>query len=230
MSYRRTYFASQTDGVIVVRLEASQPVLHFTLGYDSQLPMQCRVSNHQLTATIEGAEHEGVPAGLKAVCDIRVESDGTVKDAETSVTVDGASVATLYITAATNYVNYCDISGQPALKNQQTFSALQGKDYPTLLQRHIQKYQEQFQRVSLQIGETAQSPLPTDERLAQFKNSNDMGLVTLMFQYGRYLLISSSQPGGQPANLQGVWNDKLNAPWDSKYTININAEMNYWPA
>ena len=230
VSYHRTYFASHTDGVIVVRLEASQPVLHFTLGYDSQLPMQCQVKDHQLTATVDGVEHEGVPAGLKAVCDVRVESNGTIQDGETNVTVDGASVATLYITAATNYVNYHDISGQPALKNQQVFSALQGKDYQTLLQRHVKKYQEQFQRVSLQIGETAQSTLPTDEQLAHFADSNDMGLVTLMFQYGRYLLISSSQPGGQPANLQGVWNDKLNAPWDSKYTININAEMNYWPA
>ena len=95
---------------------------------------------------------------------------------------------------------------------------------------HIAKYQEQYNRVSLALN--AQSPLknlPTDERLAKFDGS-DLDMVSLMMQYGRYLLISSSQPGGQPANLQGVWNDKKNAPWDSKYTININAEMNYWPA
>lgn len=230
VTFRRTYFASLADGVIVVRLEASQPVLHFSLGFDSQLPMQCGVKNHQLTAIVEGADHEGIAGGLKAECVVRVESDGTQNDAGTNITINGASEATLYITAATNFVNYHDISGQPSLKNLQTLGALEGKNYQTLLQQHVRQYQQQYQRVSLQIGEPTVSPLPTDERLAHFAENKDMGLVSLMFQYGRYLLISSSQPGGQPANLQGVWNNKLFAPWDSKYTININAEMNYWPA
>ena len=230
VTFRRTCFASLADGVIVVRLEASQPVLHFSLAFDSQLPMQCGVKDHQLTAIVEGAEHEGIPAGLKAECVVQVKSDGKLTDAGTNIMVDGAREATLYIAAATNFVNYQDISGQPSLKNLQTLGALQGKDDQQLLQRHIGKYQAQYQRVSLQIGNSVTSSLPTDERLAHFAENQDMGLVCLMFQYGRYLLISSSQPGGQPANLQGVWNDKLYAPWDSKYTININAEMNYWPA
>jgi alpha-L-fucosidase 2 len=99
------------------------------------------------------------------------------------------------------------------------------------LKRHVDKYQEQYNRVSLDLPTEDQClTMPTDERLAHFAGSKDYRMVSLMMQYGRYLLISSSQPGGQPANLQGVWNDKINAPWDSKYTININAEMNYWPA
>lgn len=230
VSYRRTVFASQTDGVIVVHMEASEPVLHFTVSYESPLPLQCHVNEHQMTAEIDGVDHEGIPAGLKAESVVRIVCDGVQRDSMSSVIVDGAREATLYITAATNFVNYHDISGRASVKNQQVMSALQGKEYATILRRHVAKYQEQYQRVSLQIGKDTDSSLPTDERLAHFLGSDDMGLVALMFQYGRYLLISSSQPGGQPATLQGVWNDKLYAPWDSKYTININAEMNYWPA
>ena len=149
------------------------------------------------------------------------------------MTIVKATTVTLYIIAATNYVNYQDISGDPKQKNDQKMSALKGKTYAQLLDDHIRRYQEQYQRVSLNISSSSDNPnrsLPTDQRLTAFADSNDPDMVSLMMQYGRYLLISSSQPGGQPANLQGVWNDKLNAPWDSKYTININAEMNYWPA
>ena len=139
VTFRRTCFASLADGVIVVRLEASQPVLHFSLAFDSQLPMQCGVKDHQLTAIVEGAEHEGIPAGLKAECVVQVKSDGELTDAGTNIMVDGAREATLYIAAATNFVNYQDISGQPSLKNLQTLGALQGKDDQQLLQRHIGK-------------------------------------------------------------------------------------------
>ena len=128
-------------------------------------------------------------------------------------------------------MNYQNISGDPKQKNDQKTAALQGKTYPQLLSDHIRRYQAQYNRVSLKLDSSANqaSKIPTDERLVAF-DGTDLDMVSLMMQYGRYLLISSSQPGGQPANLQGVWNDKLNAPWDSKYTININAEMNYWPA
>ena len=147
--------------------------------------------------------------------------------------MDDATTATLYITAATNFVNYHDVSGNPVKKNNQTLDGIKGKPYKQLLADHIKKYQEQYNRVQLTLGspagKTNGSSLPTDKRLGAF-DGTDLDMVSLMMQYGRYLLISSSQPGGQPANLQGVWNDKMNAPWDSKYTININAEMNYWPA
>ena len=102
--------------------------------------------------------------------------------------------------------------------------------YDTALANHIAYYQEQFNRVKLDLGTLASAKMETVERVAKFNEGNDPSLAALMFQYGRYLLISSSQPGGQPANLQGIWNHKLNAPWDGKYTININTEMNYWPA
>ena len=234
VNYQRTVFASQADPIIIVRLQADQPeALTFNIAYDSQLPVSRSVSQHQLSATVQNVEQEGIPGKLTAECRILAEADGEIVDGAESMTIVKATTVTLYIIAATNYVNYQDISGDPKQKNDQKMSALKRKTYAQLLDDHIRRYQEQYQRVSLNISSSADNPnknLPTDQRLTAFADSNDPDMVSLMMQYGRYLLISSSQPGGQPANLQGVWNDKLNAPWDSKYTININAEMNYWPA
>ena len=232
VNYRRTIFASQADPVIIVRLQADKPeALTFNLTYDSQLPVRRSVSQHQLSATVQNVEQEGIPGKLTAECRILAEADGEIVDGTESMTIVKATTVTLYIIAATNYVNYQDISGDPKQKNDQKTAALKGKTYTQLLDDHIRRYQEQYNRVSLKIAsQDSSSSLPTDKRLVAFADSNDPDMVSLMMQYGRYLLISSSQPGGQPANLQGVWNDKINAPWDSKYTININAEMNYWPA
>ena len=232
VNYKRTVFASQADPVIVVRLQADKPrTLSFNIAYDSQLETSRSVSQHQLSATVQNVEQEGIPGGLTAECRILAEADGEIVDGAESITVVNATTATLYIIAATNFVNYQDISGDPKQKNDQKTAALKGKTYTQLLDDHIRRYQEQYNRVSLKIAsQDSSSNLPTDKRLVAFADSHDPDMVSLMMQYGRYLLISSSQPGGQPANLQGVWNDKLNAPWDSKYTININAEMNYWPA
>ena len=232
VNYQRTVFASQAAPVIVVRLQADKPrTLSFNIAYDSQLQTSRSVSQHQLSATVQNVEQEGIPGRLTAECRILAEADGEIVDGAESITVVNATTATLYIIAATNFVNYQDISGDPKQKNDQKTAALQGKTYPQLLSDHIRRYQEQYNRVSLKIAsQDSSSSLPTDKRLVAFADSHDPDMVSLMMQYGRYLLISSSQPGGQPANLQGVWNDKLNAPWDSKYTININAEMNYWPA
>ncbi|MBR7018695.1 MAG: glycoside hydrolase family 95 protein [Prevotella sp.] len=228
---QRTVMASLADPVIVVRLEADgQQPLSFSVTHECLLKTQREVSGHCLKAVVKGDDHEGIPGKLQAECRILVESDGKMVDGTDDIVVSGAHTATIYITAATNFVNYHDISGNAAAKNEQALASIKGKDYQTLLDRHVKKYREQYARVSLTLPVTEQSKQPTDRRLASFSRGRDMDLVALMFQYGRYLLISSSQPGGQPANLQGVWNDKLNAPWDSKYTININAEMNYWPA
>ncbi len=241
--YERTVFASQADNVIIVRIKASKKgALTFDVNFDSQLTSQVfnvqdrenRAVN-ELAAVVDGVDHEGIKAGLKAECRIKVESDGKLQRGVHSLGVSKATTATLYITAATNFVNYNDISGNPVKKNNVTLDALQGKTYKQLLNNHLKKYQEQYNRVSLVFpmdprnSRISYDALPTDQRLASF-DGLDLDMVSLMMQYGRYLLISSSQPGGQPANLQGVWNDKINAPWDSKYTININAEMNYWPA
>ncbi len=243
VKYERTVFASQADNVIIVQLKASKKKkLEFDVDFTSQLKAQVfnvkereGVSVNELAAVVDGVEQEGVKAGLKAECRISVETDGKIERKVHSIEVDDATTATLYITAATNFVNYHDISGNPVKKNNETLDGLKGKPYKQLLAAHIKKYQEQYNRVSLVFSRASKdsraSSLPTDERVAAFeKDPSDLDLVSLMMQYGRYLLISSSQPGGQPANLQGVWNDKMNAPWDSKYTININAEMNYWPA
>ena len=232
VNYQRTVFASQADPVIVVRLQADKPrALTFNIAYDSQLQTRRNVARHQLSATIQNVEQEGIPGRLTAECRVLAEADGEIVDSTESITIVNATTATLYIIAATNFVNYQDISGDPRQKNDQKTAALKGKTYTQLLDDHIRRYQAQYNRVSLKIaGSAAQASLPTDKRLVAFADSHDPDMVSLMMQYGRYLLISSSQPGGQPANLQGVWNDKLNAPWDSKYTININAEMNYWPA
>ena len=246
VKYERTVFASLADGVIVVQLKASKrDALSFAVAFDS--PLQSKVftvSEHEgisgkvneLAAVVDGAEHEGIKAGLKAECRIMVEADGKVGRGLDKIMVDNATTATLYITAATNFVNYKDVTGNPVKKNNQTLAAVKGKAYQQLLKRHEKAYKEQYDRVNLTLGPAgktagvvAAASLPTDQRLAAFDGS-DLGLVALMMQYGRYLLISSSQPGGQAANLQGVWNDKPYAMWDSKYTININAEMNYWPS
>ncbi|MBR6122000.1 MAG: glycoside hydrolase N-terminal domain-containing protein [Prevotella sp.] len=241
VKYERTIFASQADNVIVVRLTASKKgELEFDIDFASQLPSKVfTVSAHEgmqgevneLAAVVDGAEQEGIQAGLKAECRIMVEADGEVERKANGISVDDATTATLYITAATNFVDYQNVSGNPVKKNNETLASLQGKDYTNLLKRHVAKYQEQYNRVQLTLAKSENSTLETDKRVAAFeKSQTDLDIVSLMMQYGRYLLISSSQPGGQPANLQGVWNDKMNAPWDSKYTININAEMNYWPA
>ena len=237
VKYDRTVFASQADNVIVVQLKASKKgALTFNVDFASQLQSSVAAAatkgGNLLSATVEGVEQEGVKAGLTASCRVKVEADGTVKHLEQTLRVENATTATLYIVAATNFVNYKDVSGDAEAKALQALSVIKGKSYAQLLANHIKKYQEQYNRVSLKLASSpAQSSLPTDERVAAFeKDARDLDMVSLMMQYGRYLLISSSQPGGQAANLQGVWNDKMNAPWDSKYTININAEMNYWPA
>ena len=230
VAYERTYFASQADNAIILHMKASQAgALSFTIDFDSPLKATKNVNSHQLSAIVEGVEQEGVPAGLQAECRISITSDGEVMDNAENMRVSNATTATIYITAATNFVNYHDVSGNPTRKNIQTMSGIIGKSYVRLLNDHLKKYQAQYNRVSLTLPKSDKEKLPTDKRLETF-DGTDLGLVVLMMQYGRYLLISSSQPGGQPANLQGVWNDKLEAPWDSKYTININAEMNYWPA
>ena len=230
VAYERTCFASQADNAIIVHMKASQTgALSFTIDFDSPLKATKNVNSHQLSAIVEGVEQEGVPAGLQAECRISLTTDGEIMDNAENMRVSNATTATIYITAATNFVNYHDVSGNPTRKNIQTMAGIIGKSYARLLNDHLKKYQAQYNRVSLTLPKSDKEKLPTDKRLETF-DGTDLGLVALMMQYGRYLLISSSQPGGQPANLQGVWNDKLEAPWDSKYTININAEMNYWPA
>ena len=219
VKYERTVFASQADNVIIMQLKASKKgKLEFDVDFTSQLKAQVFAvteregkSVNELAAVVEGVEQEGIKAGLKAECRISVESDGKIERKAQSIEVDDATTATLYITAATNFVNYHDISGNPIKKNNQTLDNLKGKPYKQLLADHIKKYQEQYNRVQLTLGyptgKSSGNSLPTDERLAAFEQNTqhpspntqlDLDMVSLMMQYGRYLLISSSQPGGQP--------------------------------
>ena len=231
VTYTRRTFASLADNVMVMHIKASRKgALRMRVGHECVLPTRHSVKDHTLTATIDGVEHEGIAAGLTAECQMLVRSDGTTTDGNDCIEVSGATEATILVVAATNFVNYHDVSGHATERNNRTLAAVRNLPMKTLVRNHTASYTRQYNRVSLTLPQTAQAELPTNERLARFADSDDAAMAALMFQYGRYLLICSSQPGGQPANLQGVWNHKPNAPWDSKYTININTEMNYWLA
>ncbi|HEX9045841.1 MAG TPA: glycoside hydrolase family 95 protein, partial [Verrucomicrobiae bacterium] len=165
-------------------------------------------------------------------------ADGTGMPGSNTVSIANASAVTLFIAAATSYKNYHDVSGNPeAIVRNQMDGAYDrwvrsktSDSENTMLNDHVAAHQKLFDRVTLDLGSTAATNLPTDVRIAHFAEGQDPQLATLYFQYARYLLISCSRPGGQPATLQGLWNDSMSPPWDSKYTININTEMNYWPA
>lgn len=229
---RRTVFTSFDGRFMAVQMEASRrSVLSFTVGLTSPLKNTIGTDEGRLEMSVEGVGQEGVKAGLHAVCQVAVKTDGSVSNDGKALSVTGAQSATIYLTAATNFVNYHDISGNARERAHTLMSQALKGDYSLQLRRHLAIYMPRFDNVSLSLGGTRQQPfLSTDSLLRHAARQHDTRLVELMFQYGRYLLLSSSQPGGQAANLQGIWNKALYAPWDSKYTININTEMNYWPA
>lgn len=231
ISYKRRMIASLPDGVIAVHLTAgNENGLNFFLGYDVPEGGKLSVSKSGMTVTIAGPDQEGIPGKLVAKCGIKVKTDGKVKTNKGGISVENAGYATLFIASATNYKSYNDISGNPLKIVDNLLSKAVKKDFEQLRQRNTEDYKNLFDRVSLMLPEGNGSQKETDLRVSDFSKEYDPSLLALLFQYGRYLLISSSQPGGQPANLQGVWNNSYHAPWDSKYTININTEMNYWHA
>jgi alpha-L-fucosidase 2 len=213
--YRRTAFASMPDSIIVIRLEADTPS-GFKLTHTSPFSTSYSKTADCAIATISGVEHEGIAGKLKATLRYQVESDGTVTyGTRGAVTVENYTVATIYISAATNYVNYHDVTGKASAKSLSWLNSARQHSYEELLSRHVEAYQQQYNRVHFYLPSTAaNSKLTTVKRLQKFTGSSDWGMVALLFNYGRYLLISSSQAGGQPANLQGLWNDKKDAPWD----------------
>ena len=233
VDYARTVFASFADSVIIVRLEAGKGgELDFKVSFDAPLEHSVKAADGTLSILCQGREQERVRAGLHAECRVKVLTDGAVAAAGEALEVSGAREAMLYISAATNYVNYHDVSGDAAARAERCLEQAVQMPYAKALERHLVRYKALFDRVQLALGDEAgeASKRETDVRIRDFNQGQDVTLPALLFQYGRYLLISSSQPGGQPANLQGVWNNSVYAPWDSKYTININTEMNYWPA
>jgi alpha-L-fucosidase 2 len=185
------------------------------------------------TVVVRGSNYpdSGIKAALKYQVCARVLADGgTLTASSNSVSVANADSATILIAAATSFKSFQDATGDPEQIVTGQIKKAETKSFEKLLAAHIKEHQRLFHRVALDLGKTDAMQQPTDERIKNFHNGNDPQFATLYFQFGRYLLISSSRPGGQPANLQGLWNESMSPPWQSKYTININTEMNYWPA
>jgi len=232
VTFTRDAFASYPDDVIVLHFTADKPgSIGFVLTMDSPHTNSETTAIAPDTLALRGQVEAG---GLRFESRVRVISDGgTVATNGNSITVANANGITLLLVAATSFKNFQDISGDPEQRSTQMLAHADGLSFENLLSRHLADYQNLFGRVTLDLGSTERANLPTDQRLAMVKTSGldgDPALAALYFQYGRYLLISSSRPGGQPANLQGLWNDQLDPPWESKWTLNINCEMNYWPA
>ncbi len=241
--YTREVFSSPVDQVVVVRLSADRPG---KLTFRAQLRGE-RNSAHSNYATdyfrmdglppdgliVRGksADYMGVTGALRYESRLRaLPEGGTMALDWDELSVADADAVTLIVAAATNFVSYKDVSGDPSARVEAVLRSAAGKTCDALKAAHLEEHRRLFRRVEVKLQATANSFLPTDERLKNFDGANDPALAALVFQFGRYLLVSSSRPGTQPANLQGIWNDKMNPPWDSKYTTNINTEMNYWPA
>jgi alpha-L-fucosidase 2 len=234
VTYTRKALASFPDRVVVMRLTASKPgSISFTAFFTTPQKRATikTTANKELTIFGTTSDHETVKGMVKYKGIVRMKLEGGSLNAnDTSLSIKNANAVTIYISIATNFNNYHDISGDENKRAADYLNKAYPKSFDAILPAHVAAYQKYFNRVKLDLGITDAAKLPTDERLKNFNSTNDPSFVALYYQFGRYLLISSSQPGGQAANLQGIWNDKINPPWDSKYTININAEMNYWPA
>jgi alpha-L-fucosidase 2 len=254
-TFTREVFSSFPDQVIVVRLTCDQPgkinfsatadsLLHHTTETDSAntLILKGKAPSHVDPSYLNtpnpviydtGTNAEGMTFDLR----VRALADGGKVSCDgKTLSVTNANAVTLLLSAGTSFNGADKSPGRegrdPAAIAVKNLKAAQKKSYATLLARHVADYQKLFQRVELNLGEVpGVNELTTDERLERFaKGDADPGLATLLYQYGRYLLISSSRPGGLPANLQGIWNDSMRPPWSANWTLNINAEMNYWPA
>ena len=232
--YRRESFASLTDDVIIVRLTASKKgAISFEARYDTPMPHETPTADadkQTLTLRGRGTSHEGIEGKIKYTSIARFEHKGGSLSCQTdALSITDADEVIIYLSMGTNFINYKDVSGNADQRAEAPLANTK-TDYHKAKDDHSARYRSYFDRVSLDLGTTPAALLPTDKRVELFKEGNDPQLIELYFQFGRYLLICCSQPGGQAANLQGIWNDKTKAPWDGKYTANINLEMNYWPA
>ena len=231
--YTREVIASAVDQAIVVRLTADRPgSISFTAAMST--PQKAAVRTEAPDVLIlEGVsgDAQGIKGQVRFQSRLRVRAEGgKVTASPESISVAGADSATLLLVAATSYVNYKDVSADPDARARAYLAKIGDKPWQRMLADHIAEHQKLFRRVALDVGTTDSARLPTDERLKRCAREPDPQLAALFFQFGRYLLISCSRPGTQPANLQGIWNESMTPPWESKYTININTEMNYWPA
>ncbi|MGJ8715619.1 MAG: glycoside hydrolase family 95 protein [Maribacter stanieri] len=244
VEYKREIFTSFSDQVVVMKITASKKgQISFTASLDRPEPAKESLfteNDNVLVMTGFGSDNKNkrLPKESPAIkgqveFDSRVKivpEGGKITAANNQLKVSKANSVILYISTATNFVNYKDISADPHEKAANYIAQAEKKNYGQLVEDHSKFYQQYFNRVSLNLGTSTASKNPTDIRIKEFSTTFDPSLAALYFQFGRYLLISSSQPGGQPSNLQGIWNNLLNPPWKSAYTVNINTEMNYWPA
>jgi len=239
----REVFSSPVDQVIVVRLTA-EPAGRLT--FTAQL-RGARNQAHSNYATdyfrmdVEGddglvvrgksADYLGVPGRLRTTVRLRARVEGgRVEAGDDRLVIQDADAATLLIAAATSFVSFRDVSGDPDARVTATLDEAAAKPWAALREAHVAEHRRLFRRVHLELGAIPDPAPPTDERRRAYDGANDPALAALSFQFGRYALLCSSRPGTQPANLQGLWNADMNPMWDSKYTTNINTEMNYWPA
>jgi alpha-L-fucosidase 2 len=233
VTYTREMFSSPVDQVIVVQLTADRPG-SVNVSVAMSTPQAATVSIEEpATLVMRGVngEAQGIKGALRFEARARVAARrGTVTAAASGVAVKNADAVTILLAAATSYRSFKDVSGDPGAATTRQVAGAAGKSYEALREAHVADHRGLFRRVAIDLGTSGAAALPTDERIKGFAAGNDPQLAALYFQFGRYLLISSSRPGSQPATLQGDWNDLMKPPWESKYTININTEMNYWPA
>ena len=241
----REIFSSAPDQVIVVRITADRPgAVSFAAAlegarnqthsnYGTDYFQMDGVAPSAIRLTGKSSDYLGIEGRLRYQADLVARTEGgRLEVGRRTMTVTGADAVTLVFAAATNFINYHDVSGDPAARVARVLESASTRSYPELKQAHESEHQGWFRRVSIQLGtgQPEADTLPTDLRIKRFAAAEDPGLAALYYQFGRYLLIASSRPGTEPANLQGIWNDNSNPWWDSKYTVNINLPMNYWPA
>jgi alpha-L-fucosidase 2 len=226
-TFCREIFASPVEQVIVVRLTTDRPgALAFTAKLDGVTNTKTPGDETHTSVVMPDGDLvlHGKTASWKGI-EGRVRYEGRVR-----IRHESPTATTLLIAAGTNFKRYDDLTGSPEARALAALERAAGKSYEQLRADHVAEHQRLFRRVALNLPATAASARPTDERLRNYAPEKDPQLMALMFQYGRYLLIGSSRPGGQPANLQGIWNEDMNPAWEGKFTANINLQMNYWPA
>ncbi len=226
--YKKDFFASHTSNIMAVQITSSGK-LDFSISFVSDMNGKVSYEGDEIIYDGITDSRKGIEGKLEyRVLTKVIPSGGRVKTDKECLYVIEADSCVIYMTVATNFIDYRTLGGDYREKAYRTIHEAIRKGYDLLKSEHIQDYKAIFDKVSIYLG--TDHIKPTDERIDDFSESEDSALISLFFQYNRYLLISSSREGGQAANLQGCWNNKKYPPWDSKYTTNINLQMNYWPA
>jgi alpha-L-fucosidase 2 len=230
----RTVFASAVDQVLVVHLGSEQPGKRISVNMTFATPQNADVvveNSHTLVMRGTGPADNGIAGAMKFEARALVTTrGGRMGSSAGGLYIQNADEVLVLIAIATNYRRYDDLGADPTALNLERLAAAAKFNIASLHERHVADFQPRFERVKLDLGSSEGEWLPTDERVKRFSMVQDPALIALYFQFGRYLLLSSSRAGSQPANLQGIWNEKTNPSWGSKWTININTQMNYWPA